>query len=116
MVAIPSVNPFGSKPTPGQREQEMAEFLLSKMAELGLETGSWAVAPDRPNVWGRLKGSGGGPTIMLAGHLDTVGVEGYEDGHQPHVSGGRIYGRGACDMKAALAATLKRSVCCVTRG
>lgn len=107
MIAIPSVNPFGSAPAPGRREREMADGLLARMADLGLETGSWEVAPGRPNAWGRLKGSGNGPTIMLAGHLDTVGIEGYDDGHSPRISAGRIHGRGAWDMKAALACYLE---------
>lgn len=43
---------------------------------------------------------------MLAGHLDTVGTEGYDDPFEPRVDHGRVYGRGSCDMKAALAAYL----------
>ncbi len=107
MIEVPSINPFGASPAPGHREREMAEHLLARLDELGLETGQWDAAQDRPNVWGRLKGSGGGPTIMLAGHLDTVGVEGYPDGLTARVADGRVYGRGACDMKAALACYLE---------
>lgn len=107
MIGIASVNPFGSDPALGTREQEMADYYLGQLASLGLETCSWQVAPGRPNVWGRLKGTGGGPTIMLAGHLDTVGVEGYGEGHTARVDNGKIFGRGACDMKAALACYLE---------
>ncbi|MEM9523428.1 MAG: M20/M25/M40 family metallo-hydrolase [Pseudomonadota bacterium] len=107
MIAIPSVNPFGAAAMPGRREREMAEDLLARFAALGLESHRWDVAPGRPNVWGRLKGTGGGPTIVLAGHMDTVDVDGYPEGHEPRISGGRVYGRGACDMKAALACYLE---------
>ena len=103
MVAIPSVNPFGGRAAEGERELEMAQHLLAELQALGLETGSWEVAAGRPNIWGRLSGAGGGPSIMLIGHLDTVGVE----GHAPRVSEGRVFGRGACDMKAALACYLE---------
>ena len=107
MIATPSINPFGKEPKPGHREQEYGALLVQKMQALGLEVGSWDVAPGRPNVWGRLKGAGDGPAIMLAGHLDTVGVEGYDDGLTPQVAEGRVYGRGACDMKAAFACYLE---------
>jgi len=107
MIGIASVNPFGAEPAIGTREQEMADYYLGQLTSLGLETGSWQVAPGRPNVWGRLKGTGGGPTIMLAGHLDTVGVEGYGEGHTARLDDGKIFGRGACDMKAALACYLE---------
>lgn len=107
MIAIPSVNPFGDDAVPGRREREMAEDLLTRFAALGLESRYWDVALGRPNVWGRLKGTGGGPTVMLAGHMDTVGVDGYPEGHKPRIADGRVYGRGACDMKAALACYLE---------
>jgi len=107
LFAIPSVNPFGGEATKGQRELEMANHLLAEFKSLGLETGSWEVAPGRPNVWGRLRGGGDGHAVMLVGHLDTVGIDGYPEAHLPRISEGRVYGRGACDMKAALACYLE---------
>ena len=44
---------------------------------------------------------------MLSGHLDTVGTENYPDALQSRIADGRVYGRGACDMKAGLAAYLE---------
>ena len=107
MIAIPSINPFDSDPRPGFREKELAEFYCGRMAETGLEVGAHEVAPGRPNVWGVLKGSGEGPSLMLSGHLDTVGCENYPDALIPRVAEGRVHGRGSCDMKAALAAYLE---------
>ena len=54
----------------------------------------------------RAAGRGGGRTLLLCGHLDTVGVEGMTDPFVPRVDGDRLYGRGAYDMKAGLAAAL----------
>jgi acetylornithine deacetylase/succinyl-diaminopimelate desuccinylase-like protein len=107
MVSIKSVNPVDDPASPGHREQEFAEYFLAKMKSLGLETDSREVVPGRPNVWGTLKGTGDGPSLMLAGHMDTVGVEGYSGAHNAHLRSGRVYGRGSVDMKAALACYLE---------
>lgn len=52
------------------------------------------------------RGSGGGRSLLLNGHLDTVGVAGMEAPHEPRIESGRLYGRGAYDMKGAVAAIL----------
>ncbi len=111
-VQRPSVNPFDSKPTAGAREQEFGELYLQKLTDLGLETGSSEVAPGRSNVWGRWagrpEGSGSSaPAVLLAGHLDTVGIDGYQQPFSAHITDGKLHGRGSCDMKAALAAYLE---------
>ncbi len=107
MVAIQSVNPFDDPASPGHREREMADYLCARMEALGMEVERRDIAQGRPNVCGRLKGTGGGASFMLAGHMDTVGVEGYDGAFEPRVEEGRLYGRGACDMKGALAAYLE---------
>lgn len=110
MIRCQSVNTFG-RASPldpdGGAEAKMADLLEQHLRELGLEVGSHEVLPGRRNVWGTLKGRGTGPTVLLAGHLDTVGVEGYAAPFEPVVKDGKIYGRGACDMKAGLAAYLE---------
>jgi acetylornithine deacetylase len=54
----------------------------------------------------RAHGTGGGRTLLLCGHIDTVTVEGMADPHTPRREGDRLYGRGAYDMKAGVAAAL----------
>ncbi len=54
----------------------------------------------------RARGTGGGRTLLLCGHIDTVNVEGMTDPHAPRIEGDRLYGRGAYDMKAGVAAAL----------
>lgn len=107
MIALKSENPFDEAPREGYREQEMGDYLAEQMSALGMEVTVKEIAPGRPNVFGFLKGSGGGPTLMLAGHMDTARTDGYADAYRVREKGGRIYGRGACDMKAGLAAYLE---------
>jgi acetylornithine deacetylase len=106
MVAIRSENPFHDDPEAGFREKEMAEYLSEQMSSLGLRVEMQEVKPLRPNVFGYLEGSEGGFTLMLAGHMDTARTTGYSDAYDVKFEDGKIYGRGACDMKAALAAYL----------
>ena len=111
MVAMPSVNPFDDNVTESCRELEFADFYQDQMTTLGLQTDRREVVAGRPNVFGRIIGhtrkSEHRKCVMLAGHLDTVGVEGYPAPFDPVVRDGRLYGRGSCDMKAALAAYIE---------
>ena len=107
MVAIKSENPFDQEPVEGFREKEMSKYYAQQMHQLGLEVSSREVCPGRPNVFGFRKGTGAGPTLMLAGHLDTAHTDGYPEAYNVQETDGKIYGRGACDMKAALAAYLE---------
>ncbi|HTX70777.1 MAG TPA: M20/M25/M40 family metallo-hydrolase [Thermoleophilia bacterium] len=102
MVRIDSTNP-GLAGGPG--EAAFAAHLARRMERLGLEVDLWDVLPGRPNVVGRLAGSGGGSSLMLLGHLDVVGPWGPE-AFDPAVREGRMYGRGAADMKCGFAAML----------
>jgi acetylornithine deacetylase/succinyl-diaminopimelate desuccinylase family protein len=106
MIRCSSVNSIGNSAEQGA-EAEMADLFEAQMRGLGLDISSWEVSAGRRNVWGTLKGVGNGPTVLLAGHLDTVGVDGYENPFEPVLKDGRIYGRGSCDMKAGLAAYLE---------
>jgi len=106
MIRCASVNTFGA-PSDIGAEAAMADLFETQLRGLGLEIGTREVVAGRRNVWGILKGTGTGPTILLAGHLDTVGVDGYRDPFSPVVKDGKIYGRGSCDMKAGLAAYLE---------
>lgn len=62
---------------------------------------------EQPTVIGIARGSGGGRSLMLNGHLDTVGVASYHgDAFDPVVRDGKVFGRGAFDMKAGVAAIM----------
>ena len=109
-------------------ESELQERLAHDFAASGLETDLWPLplaelerAPDFPGVEvarqdafglvGRLKGRGGGRTLMLNGHVDVVppgDLAAWTDGDPfaGTIANGRLYGRGACDMKGGLVAAI----------
>jgi acetylornithine deacetylase len=104
LVAIDSVNP--DLVAGGAGEAEIADFVAGWLREAGLDVELDEPAPGRPSVVAVARGSGGGASLMLNAHMDTVGVEGMERPFEPVVRDGRLYGRGAYDMKASLAACM----------
>jgi len=104
LVEIDSVNP--SLVTGAAGEVAIAEFVAAWALEAGLRAEVVEETPGRPSVVVRSNRTGGGRTLLLCGHLDTVGVGGMTDPLTARVDGDRLYGRGAYDMKAGLAAAL----------
>lgn len=112
LVSIPSVNPMG-RPLDGPEfyEERVTDYLQSLFERLGLPWRRQPVEPRRENIIARLDGSGpraaDGPVILLEAHQDTVPVDGMTiDPWQPQVRDGRLYGRGACDIKGGMTAML----------
>jgi acetylornithine deacetylase len=104
LVAIDSVNP--SLVPGGAGEQKISRAIAAEMRASGLEVEVAEVAPGRPNVVGVLEGRSPGRSLMLCGHMDTVGVAGMKSPFNPIVRDGCLYGRGAHDMKGGLAAMI----------
>lgn len=110
LIKIPTVNP------PGMEYQAGAEVLGRRLRDCGFEVhyleadGRPEHTPDFPrvNVVGRRQGERPRPTVHLNGHIDVVpaGHGWTVDPFAGIVRDGRIYGRGACDMKAGLAAAV----------
>ncbi len=104
LVAIDSVNP--DLVPGGAGEGEIARFVAGWLERAGLTVTVEEAAPGRPNVIAVARGSGGGRSLLLNAHMDTVGVAGMQRPHEPYIEGNRLYGRGAYDMKAGLAAIM----------
>ena len=104
LVRINSVNPLLVPDAPG--EAEIGRFTAETLGELGLEVERHEPVPGRVSITGRLRGAGGGRSLMLNAHYDTVGVGGMAEPFSGEVRSGRLYGRGAFDMKASLAASI----------
>jgi acetylornithine deacetylase/succinyl-diaminopimelate desuccinylase family protein len=115
LVKIQSVNPL----YPGVAatnvlggEKRCNEFLMPVLEGFGCKTDMFEKAAQRTNLVGVLKGSGGGRSLIFNGHIDTVPLGRREDWKwkdplSGKVEDGKIYGRGACDMKSGIVGMIK---------
>jgi acetylornithine deacetylase/succinyl-diaminopimelate desuccinylase family protein len=104
LVGIQSVNPAFSEEARG--EGEVADYVERRCTEAGLEVHRQQVLPGRENVIAELRAGKPDSTLVFEAHMDTVALGSMEDPLTPKLSGKRLYGRGACDTKASLAAML----------
>jgi acetylornithine deacetylase len=104
LVRIDSVNPMLVPGAAG--EAAIADYVAARMADLGMRVDRHEPAAGRVSVVGRLKGSRPGPVVMLNAHADTVAVDEMDAPFSGELRDGRVYGRGAFDMKGGLAAML----------
>lgn len=125
LIQEPSVNPYFDEEKEYMKEGHAQRVLKKYLEELGMETeftypnaeelaeyegkpGYYAdhTFEDRPNLYAVKKGSGNGRSIMLSGHIDVVqrGSKWTKDPFGGEEKDGRIYGRGAVDMKGGIAA------------
>ena len=102
LVAIDSVNPSLVPGAAG--EGAIAAFLADTLRRARLDVSVIDAAPGRPNVVAVVEGRARGRTLMLCGHLDTVGVAGMERPFEAVERDGKLHGRGAQDMKGGVAA------------
>lgn len=104
LVSINSVNPDIES---GNSEIEVSNFIVEYLKKAGLEVHTQNVKDGRFNVVGILKGSGEKKGLMFNGHADTVGIRNMTiDPLKPVIDNDKLYGRGACDMKAGIAAMM----------
>src|SRR5712691_2516334 len=103
LVAIDSVNPELIDGARG--EAEIANFVAEWLGRAGLDI-ELIGSGNRLSVIATARGTGGGRSLLLNAHLDTVGVAGMDSPFEPRVENGRLYGRGAYDMKGGLAAIM----------
>lgn len=115
LIRIDSVNP--DLVAGGAGETAIADHCAGWLTEHGFTAHRLERRPGRPSVVGVARGTGGGRSVLLNGHLDTVGLAGYDgDPLTPLVRDGRLYGRGAYDMKSGLAAMLVAAAQAVAAG
>lgn len=103
LISIQSVNP--DLAANGRGESAIASYCAEWLAERGFSVSTIEPIAGRPSVVAILHGSGGGRSLMLNGHLDTVTL-GATAGTEPTERDGRLFGRGAFDMKGGVAAIM----------
>ena len=99
LIRFDTTNPPGN-------EAECVGFVRGLLEEAGCETATYSKDPDRPNLVARLSGGGKSPPLLLQGHVDVVTTTGQEWQRPPfggELVDGEIWGRGAVDMKGAVA-------------
>ena len=104
LVAINSVNPQLEEG--GKGEAAIGDYIYHKLQSFGFESSIEPIAPGRVNVIGRWKGQGNGKSLIINAHMDTVGVNGMSEPFSPKIVEGKLFGRGAYDMKGSIAAML----------
>ena len=100
LIRLDTVNPPGN-------ETQAAELLRDYLAGHGVESELYARTPERANLVARLPGHGGGKSLLLLSHTDTVLADPAEweaDPWSGEVRGTEVWGRGALDMKGQVAA------------
>jgi acetylornithine deacetylase len=108
LVALPSVNPMG-RPLSGDclYEHRVSAYLESFFRDLGVPCERQPIAPLRDNVVARFEAPGARRTLVFEAHQDTVPTDGMTiDPFGARIEDGRLYGRGACDIKGGMAAML----------
>ena len=104
LVSIDSVNPSLVAGAAG--EARIASFLAERLQAAGFAVELVPAPADarRVSVLAERTGSRPGRTVVLNGHIDTVGVDGMPNAFAPRITGGRLTGRGSSDMKGGAAA------------
>jgi len=115
LVALPSVNPMG-RPLSGPEiyEHRVTAYLENFFRSLGVPYERQSVAPLRDNIFAWTDAPAGGtgvspvlPTVIFEAHQDTVPTDNMTiEPFAAHIENGRLYGRGACDIKGGMAAML----------
>ncbi|NPV54801.1 MAG: ArgE/DapE family deacylase [Firmicutes bacterium] len=112
LVRIRSVNPNCAGVDRDKElggEKKCNELIRKILAPVGARVDMFEKEPERTNLVAVFKGTGGGRSLIFNGHIDTVPVGNYSDWmwgnpFSGNVEDGKIYGRGACDMKGGVAA------------
>jgi acetylornithine deacetylase/succinyl-diaminopimelate desuccinylase len=96
-----------SHPDVERQETAVAEYIEKRMTQAGIRCRLEHVMDGRMNVIASLPGTGGGKTLLLCGHTDTVPPYDMQEALIPRLEGDLLYGRGASDMKGPLAAMIE---------
>jgi acetylornithine deacetylase len=114
LVRINSVNPSLADGAPG--EAEIGAYIAATLRGVGVPEEILEVERGRVNVVSTIPGAGGGQSLLINAHMDTVGVGGMKEPFSGSIRDGRLYGRGAQDMKGSIAAMIAAARAIVESG
>jgi acetylornithine deacetylase/succinyl-diaminopimelate desuccinylase family protein len=108
LVSIPSVNPMGRALSgPEVLETRLSDYLENWFVDKGIPCVRQPVSPGRDNLLVRVDLPGSRRTLLFDVHQDTVPTDGMTIApFEPRIEGGRMYGRGSCDIKGGMAAMM----------
>jgi acetylornithine deacetylase len=108
LVALPSINPIGRDlQGPEIFEHRVTAYLESFFRDLDVPCERQTVAPLRDNIVARFESPGARTTLLFEAHQDTVPTDHMTiDPFGARIENGKLYGRGACDIKGGMAAML----------
>lgn len=107
LAALVRINSVNSAYPDGTGEREIAAWIHNFFECRGIEVREQEVLPGRPNIIARVPGRDPSRRVILEAHMDTVSAQGMTvPPFEPRIESGRLYGRGACDTKAGLAAMM----------
>jgi len=109
LVRLPSVNPMGRTWASEDvlYEHRITGYLEKFFTKLGVASERQTVAPKRENIIARFDSAGSSRTLLFEVHQDTVPVEAMTiDPFGGEIRDGKLYGRGACDVKGSMAVML----------
>ena len=104
LVRINSINP--TLVPGGAGEAEIGDYVADSLGRAGLDVSKIEAEAGRPSVVGVLRSAHTGRSLMFNAHYDTVGVDGMPEPFSAAIRDGKLYGRGAYDMKGSLAACM----------
>ncbi len=104
LIRIDSRNPHLEQGAPG--EWELAAYVHRVLEDVGWQAELHDLGNQRANVVATRAGTGGGPSLLINAHLDTVGVSGMQTPFAAEQRDGRIFGRGSQDTKGGMAGVL----------
>lgn len=99
-------------PSPTEAEKDVAEFLFNLFKKEGFEIEYQEVSPGHPQVIARLKGTGGGRSLMFNGHMDndSITASWKWDPYEPRIEGNHLWGAGIHNMKSGVAAMVSAAL------
>jgi len=113
LIRIQSVNPHYGEDAQGERD--VADYIEARLLKAGLKVTRQQVSEGRDNIIAEIRIGKPQSALLFEAHMDTVSIGNMKDALVPRYQDGKLYGRGACDTKGALAGMIHMMERCAAR-